>query len=108
MQEDWDVMFSENLLLVHVFSSHEFFIYICFIVFFYVNGTDAEFHRIYTDILMPRYKVYTNSPQDTKKTAVLSRNPSFFYKSTNMILEENAEGLTSIFYFVLFFIFLGR
>lgn len=62
-------------LLVYVFWSHKIVIH----TFFMWTGLMQTLHR-------------------TQKTAVLNTNPIFFTTATYMTLEENAKGLTSIFF----------
>lgn len=62
----------------------------------YVDGTVANFHQ---NSLTSDAEVQTvDTLHRTQKTAVLNTNPVFFTTATYMTLEENAKGLTSIFF----------
>lgn len=61
-----------------------------------VDGTDAKFSQ---SLLTPDAEVQLDDTfHRTQKTAVLNTNGVFFATFTYMTLEENAEGLTSIFF----------
>lgn len=63
----------------------------------YVDGTDANVHQ---NLLTSDAEVQTaDTLHRTQKTAVLHTKPVFFTTATYMALEENAKGLTSIFFF---------
>lgn len=67
----------------------------------YVDGTDANFHQ---NLLTSDAEVQTvDTFHRTQKTAVLNTNLVFFTTATCMTLEENAKGLTSIFFFLVCF-----
>lgn len=63
----------------------------------YADGTGANFHQ---NLLTSDAEVQTvDTLHRTQKTAVLNTNLVFFTTATYMTLEENAKGLTSIFFF---------